>query len=331
MREGKYLVWILDDEWNDHNLEMNMYQQHDIEVKVTRSETLEEDLPIFAPIADGVVAQVGFQCRANIIEKLDSCKVISIPGVGYDHVDVEAATKKGIVVSHVPDYCAEEVSDHTVALILAVTRRLSAYSRKVKEGKWDPMDTLPIQRFSTNTVGFLGFGKIARRVAEKLKPFGVRLIAYAPSVPKEIFSKYTVELVSFNELLRQSTILSLHIPFRQENKNIIGYEQLKQMPKGSFIVNTSRGGLINEEDLYQAIVEGHIAGAGLDVLLNEPPDPNDPLLSLDQVYITPHSGYISDDALRELKHKTCQNIIDGVAGRPLVKVLNQEALNNLFV
>ncbi|MBU8879710.1 C-terminal binding protein [Bacillus sp. FJAT-29790] len=329
MKDGRHLVWILDDEWVDHSVEKAILEQNGFEVKVTRSETLEEDLPQYAPYVDGVIVQVGFPCQAELINKLDSCRVITASSVGYNHIDVEAATGKGIIVSHVPEFCSEEVSDHTITHMLTITRRFPAYHRQVKGGKWAPMDTLPIQRFSKNTVGLLGFGLIARKVARKLKPFGVRIITHAPTAPQEVLAEYAVETVSFNELLKQSTILSLHIPLRPENKNIISYEQLMMMPRGSFIVNTSRGGLINEEDLYQAIFEGHIAGAGLDVLLNEPPNPNDPLLAMDEVFVTPHSGYISEDALEELKNKTCQNIIDGVAGKPLVKTLNSQVLNKI--
>ncbi|WP_066398838.1 C-terminal binding protein [Neobacillus mesonae] len=329
MRNGKYLVWILDDEWIDHTVESDIFQKKGYDVHVTRSGTLEEDLPLYAPYADGVIVQVGFPCDAQLIEKLDSCKIITASSVGYNTIDIDAATRKGIKVTHVPEFCTEEVSDHTIAHMLMITRRFPSYNKQVREGGWNPMDTLPIQRFCNHTVGLLGFGKIARRVAEKLQPFGVRIITHAPTAPKEIFAHYSVEAVSFEQLLRQSTLLSLHIPLRPENQNIISYKQLKLMPKGAFIVNTSRGGLFNEEDLYQAIVEGHIAGASLDVLLNEPPDPNDPLLNLDEVYVTPHSGYISDDALAELKEKTCQNIFDCIEGRPLVKTLNPEVLNHI--
>lgn len=322
MKNGKHLVWILDDEWIDHSVEKVIFEQNGFEVKVTRSETMEADLPHYAPYADGVIVQVGFPCQADLIKKLDSCRVITASSVGYNTIDLEEATKKGIKVTHVPEFCTEEVSDHTIAHMLTITRRFPAYHRQVKEGKWEPMDTLPIKRFSSNTVGLLGFGKIARMVAKKLKPFGVRLITYAPTAPQEVFTNYAVEAVSFSELLKQSNILSLHVPLKPENRNIIRYEQLKMMQKGSFIVNTSRGGLIHEEDLYQAIFEGHIAGASLDVLLNEPPNPKDPLLNMDEVFVTPHSGYISVDALRELKNKTCQNIIDGIAGKPLAKTLN---------
>ncbi|WP_191991879.1 C-terminal binding protein [Bacillus aerolatus] len=329
MKNGKHLVWILDDEWVDHSIEKAIYEQNGFEVKVTRSEAFEEDLPHYAPYADAVVAQVGFQCTAELIDKLDSCRIISASAVGFNHIDVEAATRKGILVSHVPEYCSEEVSDHAITHILTLARRFPAYNEQVKRGEWDPMDTLPIKRFCNHTVGLLGFGRIARKAAQKLKGFGVRLIAHDPSVSEEVFDEYSVEAVSFNELLSQSTILSLHVPLKPDTKNIISYDQLKMMPQGAFIVNTSRGGVINEEDLYKAINEGHIAGAGLDVLLNEPPHSDDPLLNTDKVFVTPHSAYISEEAIVELKTKTSQNAIDGVAGKPVANTLNPQVLNEI--
>ncbi|MGG1400249.1 C-terminal binding protein [Bacillus salipaludis] len=327
MKNGKRLVWILDDEWADHSVEKKIYEQHGFEVKVTRSEALEHDMPNYAPYADGVVAQVGFACNEALIGKLQACKIISASAVGYNHIDVEAAIRKGITVAHVPDYCSEEVSDHTVAHMLTVARRLPTYNAQVREGKWDPLDTLPIRRFGHHTVGLLGFGRIARRVAQKLKPFGVRLLIHDPYISQEVCTEYAVEAVSFEELLEQSTILSLHVPLGSETRSIIRYEQLKMMPKGSFVFNTCRGGVINEEDLIRAIREGHIAGAGLDVLDTEPPNPNYPLLQMNEVFITPHSSYISEEAVLELKTKTCQNIIDGVAGRPLTYTINLKIKN----
>ncbi|MFZ7946984.1 MULTISPECIES: C-terminal binding protein [Bacillaceae] len=323
MKDGRHLVWILDDEWIDHQMEKGIYQQEGFEVKVTRSETFEEDLPLYAPYADGVVAQVGFPCKADLIDKLQSCKVIAISGVGFNHVDLEAATNRGIIVSNVPDYCSEEVSDHTITLMLAVTRRITAYNQKVKEGKWDPLDTLPIRRFRNNTVGLLGFGRIARIVAAKLKSFGVRLLAYDEYVSAETFDSYGVESVSLNELLQQSTILSLHVPLTSETENLLNYERLKMLPKGAFIINTCRGGVINEVDLKKAINEGHIAGVGLDVLAKEPPELDHPLLTMEEVFVTPHSSYVSEESLTELKRRTCQIIIDGAKGIPLTYSLNQ--------
>ncbi|KAB7706710.1 C-terminal binding protein [Bacillus aerolatus] len=327
MRKGRPLVWILDDEWNDHQLEKKMYRQQGFEVKITRSNTLERDIPLYAPYADGVVAQVGFPCGKDIIEQLHSCKVISVPGAGYNHVDVEAAVQKGITVSNVPDYCLEEVSDHTIALMLAVTRRLSSYRHKVREGKWDPLDTRPIHRFSERTVGLLGFGRIARMVATKLKPFGVRLLAYDDRVFDEVLDLYGVTPVSLIELVQLSNVLSLHVPLTPETNNLLDYERLKLMPKGSFIINTCRGGVINEDDLQKLIEEGHIAGAGLDVLEKEPPERDHPLLMMDEVIVTPHASYVSEESLIELRERTCQAVIDGIGGQPLPYSLKQPTVN----
>ncbi|MFK2827014.1 C-terminal binding protein [Bacillus sp. B190/17] len=323
MKEGRHFVWILDDEWNNHELEKNIYKQHGFDVQITRSENLERDLPLYAPYADGVVAQVGFSCGAEIINQLQSCKVISVTGIGYNHVDLEAAAQRGIVVSNVPDYCLEEVSNHTIALILGVTRRLSSYNQKVRAGKWDPMDTLPIRRLSENTIGLLGFGRIARMVTEKLKPFGVRVVAHDQYVPAEVFDTYGVIPVSLDELLQQSDILSLHVPLTPETKHLLHYERLKMLPKGAFVINTCRGGVINENDLKTLIEEGHIAGAGLDVLEEEPPSPDYPLLMMEEVFITPHASYMSEESLTQLRERACQAIIDGVQGNPLPYAVNQ--------
>ncbi|RST70309.1 C-terminal binding protein [Siminovitchia acidinfaciens] len=331
MKDGNRLVWILDDEWTDHSIEKELYEQNGFEVKVTRSENLEKDLPQYAPYADGVVAQVGFLCQAELINQLDACKVISASGVGYNHIDVDAATKKGIVVTHVSDYCSEEVSDHTITHILSLARRFPAYNRQIQNGKWDPVNTQPIQRFNKHTVGLLGLGRIGSKVAKKLSSFGVSLIAHDSNSSQEVFDRYSIERVTFDELLERSTILTMHVSLKNETRNIIGYEELKKMPKGAFIVNTSRGGLLDEEGLRQAILEEHIAGAGLDVLVNEPPVFNDPLLHLDEVFITPHSAYISDDAIYELKSKTCQNIIDILDGREVEGTLNPQVLIALNV
>ncbi|OCA82168.1 hypothetical protein A8F95_15310 [Bacillus wudalianchiensis] len=302
-------------------MEKRIYQQNGFELKVTRSDTLERDSLSYAPYAVGVVAQVGFPCGQDLIEKLHSCKVIAVPGVGYNHIDVEAAARRGISVSNVPDYCVEEVSDHTIALILAMTRRLFAYRQQVRKGKWDPLDTQPIHRFSERTVGLLGFGRIARMVATKLQPFGVRILAFDEYVFDEIFDLYGVTPVSLIELLQLSNILSLHVPLTPETKNLLSYEQLKLMPKGAFIINTCRGGIINETDLQKLIKEGHIAGAGLDVLEKEPPQQGHPLLAMSEVIVTPHASYVSEESLVELRERTTQAIINGIQGHALTHVI----------
>ncbi|MDB4868297.1 MAG: C-terminal binding protein [Cohnella sp.] len=324
MKNGKKLVWILDDEWTDHLLEEKIYHEHGFEVKVTRMDALAEDLPDYAPYADGVVAQVGFPCGADLIEQLHMCKAIAISGVGFNHVDIKAATQKGIVVANVPDYCMEEVSDHTVALMLAVSRRLIAYRQAVLKGNWDPMDTKSIYRFKDRNVGLLGFGRIARKVAEKLQGFGVRIQAHDEYVSADTFQQYGVTAVSLEDLLRKSDILSLHVPLTPETSEMLNYERMKSMPKGAVIINTCRGGVIRETDLQALIIEGHLAGAGLDVLAVEPPGPDHPLKSMEEVLITPHSSYISVESVKELKERTCLIVIDAVNGHKLSYSLNPQ-------
>ena len=296
-------------------MELSIYAENEFEVKITRSDTLEEDILKYAPYADGVVAQVGSPCDASLIEKLDSCKVIAVSGVGFNHVDVKAASEKGIPVATVPDYCVEEVSDHTVMLFLAITRRLRYFNENVRNGKWDPLATPRIHRLRTQTVGLLGFGRIARKVAQKLQAFGVQIIAHDLYVADDKFDAYGVKSVSLDDLFEESNVLSLHIPLTKDTKGIVNYERLMKMPNGSFVINTCRGGTIDEEALVKAIKAGHISGAALDVLENEPPELDYELLHMDEVLITPHSAYISEEAVVELKEKTCQAIIDGVNGK----------------
>jgi D-3-phosphoglycerate dehydrogenase len=315
MENQSMKVWILDDEWFTHELEEEIYTNQGIEFKVTRSSSVQEDFESFGKHADGIVAQVGFECGEDIISRLTKCKIIASSGVGFNHIDMDAAAKKGIFVTNLADYCIGEVSDHTVALALVTIRRLRAYNDQVRKGGWDPLDTLPIHRLQGRTIGLLGFGRIAKEVAKKFKVFGVRVIAHDTYVPEEVFVENGVESVTLDELLERSNILSLHVPLTEETEGLVDYKRMKKMQKGSFIINTCRGAIINEDDLTRVIKEGHIAGAGLDVLIDEPPNKDSELLHLDEVYITPHSSYVSVESEHELRSRTCLNVINAMNGK----------------
>lgn len=320
--KNKAKVWILDDEGLTHDKEFEIYREHNIEYKVTTKTTFDKDLEEFGVNTDAVVAQVGFPCDANLISRLENCKAIFTFGMGFNHVDLEAAAKKGIYVCNMPDYCAEEVSDHTVALSLTLLRRLFCYNKKVKEGIWDPTDTKPIYRLSNTVVGLFGFGQIARKVAERFKPFGVQLIAHDRYVDEVVFKEYGVTSVDFDTLLQQSNLLSLHVPLTNETRNILNYKRMKMLPKGAIIVNTCRGGIIQEEDLEKIIREQHLSGAGLDVLSNEPPAPTNGLLALEETIITPHAAYFSIEAEEELQTRTAQNVVRVVNGEKPKHIVN---------
>src|SRR5699024_11613731 len=327
---GKPFVWILDDEWEQHDLELKRYEEAGYEVKVTRSHELEHDLFKYAAIADGVVAQVGFPCGKEIINALENCKVIAISGVGFNHVDLEAATERGIYVSNVPDYCMDEVSDHTIAMLLYWMRRLSRFQSEVqKDRSWDPLCISDIHRISDVTVGLLGLGRIARKVAEKLQVFGARVIAHDAYVDDAVFRKYNVESVSLDKLLNESQFLSLHVPLTPDTENILDEVNLKKLPKNAFIVNTCRGGIINEKDLENAIKSGHIAGAALDVLAQEPPNFDHPLIHMEKVLITPHSAYNSIESLQTLRHRSCDIVIEGIENGKLIHSINRETIKLL--
>lgn len=315
-------VWILDDEWFTHELEEEIYKKHGIEYKVTRSESVKDDLETFGKDADGIVAQVGFPCGEEIISRLTKCKIIASSGVGFNHIDMKRATEKGIYVTNMADYCIGEVSDHTIALALVVARRLRAYNEQVRNGDWNPLDTLPIRRLQGRTVGLLGFGRIAKEVAKKFKVFGVHVIAHDKFVPKKAFVELGVESVSLDELLERSNILSLHVPLTEETEGMINYERLKQLEKGSIIINTCRGAIVMEDDLIRVMKERHLAGVGLDVLMEEPPKEDLELLHMDEVYVTPHSSYVSVESEYELRSRTSLNVIRAIEGEVPEFVLN---------
>mgnify|MGYP001270259043 FL=1 len=319
----KTKVWILDDEGLSHEKEFEIYEQHHIEYRVTTKASFEKDLKEFGKEAIAVVCQVGFPIDSELINELTNCKVICSFGMGFNQIDLQAATDKNIYVCNVPDYCAEEVADHTLALSLSLLRRLFHYNKNVKNGIWDPTDTEPIHRLSNIVIGLLGFGQIARNVAQKFKAFGVTIIAYDKFVDDKVFEEYGVTRVSFEELLERSNLLSLHVPLTDETRNMLNYEQLKKLPKGAFVVNTCRGGVIVEDDLVKLIKEKHISGAGLDVLLSEPPEKDHELLQLDEVIITPHAAYFSIEAEEQMQRETAWNVVRVVQNETPKNIVNK--------
>lgn len=315
-------VWILDDEWFSHDVEKGIYEENGFAYLITRSDTLDEDFQSFGKDADGIVAQVGFEFGRSYIEQLSKCKIIASSGVGFNHIDLEATKEKGIYVTNMADYCVGEVSDHTVALALIVALRMRAYNDQIRNGEWNPLDTLPIHRLQGRTFGILGFGRIAREVARKIKPFGMKVIAHDAYVDEAAFDKEGVESVSLDALFERSDMLTLHVPLTPETEGLVNEARLRQMPKDAIILNTCRGAVINEVDLEKVIKDGHIAGAGLDVLTEEPPSDDLPLLHMEEVYVTPHSSYVSVESEYELRSRTSNNVIRAVAGERPEFVVN---------
>jgi D-3-phosphoglycerate dehydrogenase len=244
-----------------------------------------------------------------MIDGLERCKVISLGSVGVDSVDVAAATARGIPVTNVPDTFIEEVADHAMMLILATFRRLVVQDRLVREGRWKegrPM-LLPIPRLMGQTLGLIAFGHVARAVATRARAFGVHMLAYDPYVEELVMSPYGVEPVGLTELLQRSDIVSMHAPATPEAQHMLREEHFRLMKPSALFVNTGRGPTVDEGALVKALQEGWIAGAGLDVLEQEPPAPSNPLLGMENVILTAHvasaSARFDPARLRRVGHE----------------------------
>ncbi|MDW7740375.1 MAG: C-terminal binding protein [Bacillota bacterium] len=241
------------------------------------------------------------------IDSLEKCKIIARYGIGVDTIDLEAARERGIYVTNVPDYCVDEVSDHAMALLLASVRKIVPLHRTVQSGIWSIQEQRPMYRLRGQTLGFMGFGKIARLVKEKAAPFGFKFIAYDPFL-KESPDK-EVDLVELQDLFSRSDYLSLHTPLTPETRGMVNYSLLSLMKPTAIIINTARGPVINEDDLVKALDEKKIGGAALDVLKQEAISKDDPLLGRDNVIITPHAAYYSEEATVEQRNKAVMQII----------------------
>jgi D-3-phosphoglycerate dehydrogenase len=249
------------------------------------------------------------QVSAKAVGLSPNLRIIGRLGVGLDNIAVDEATRRGIWVTNVPDYCFEEVADHSVGMLLSYTRGLMHFDREVKAGRWEP-STARLRRMSTLTVGIVGYGRIGRSTAQKLNGFGARVLAYtrSPLVEKG------VEFVALDKLLRESDAVIVHIPLTADTKHLFNRERLASMKKGAFLVNVSRGAVIDTIALIEALQSGHLGGAALDVLENEPNVPP-ALLALPNVMITPHIAFTSDASLTELRTWASEEVVRVLKGQ----------------
>ncbi|NSW83580.1 MAG: C-terminal binding protein [Syntrophothermus sp.] len=273
-----------------------------------------DDILEAARDADAIIVCFA-EITGEIIGALSKCKIIARTGIGVNNIDVEAATRKGIVVTNVPDYCVEEVSDHTLALLLALVRKIPMLDRHVKQGRWTFSEFRPMPRLRGKVLGLIGFGKISREFARKAMVLGFEIIAYDPYLPPEVFAQYGVKSAGLEEIITTADFISLHVPLTPETRHLLGEKELKAMKRTAYLVNSSRGGLIDEEALYKALKEGWIAGAALDVLEREETEVKTPLLTLDNVIITPHSAYYSEESVAELRSKVVEEVISVLTGK----------------
>jgi D-3-phosphoglycerate dehydrogenase len=275
--------------------------------------------------ADGVLVNL-HPLPGGIIEKLERCRVISRYGVGYDNVDVETATSKGIWVARVPDYCLEDVSDQALALLMGCVRKVAFKDRRIREGAWNLHKVQPSYRIAGKTLGLVGYGAIARTLQRKVAGFGLsRILVFDPYVEPKMISDNGAEPVTLRKLLKEADYVSVHAPLNEETRGLIGSRELAHMKMTAILVNTSRGPLLDEEAVAEALAAGKIAAAGLDVFETEPLSPDSPLLKLDNAVLSDHAGWYSEESLAELKTKAARNVLAVLKGERPIYPVNQPA------
>ena len=315
----KSKVLITDYVWPSTDPEREILEAAGIEL-VVAPDASESTLAALATDVDAIMFCFA-QVTGKVLESAPKCKIAARYGIGVDNVDISKATQLGIVVTNVPDYCMDEVTDHALGMILALNRRLVPHTRSVLSGGWDGVAlNQPMHRTRGATLGIVGFGRIGRSLADKAVGFGLNILTYDPLIEPDSPLE-GASAVSFDDLLRESDFISLHVPLTPSTENMISTSELAKMKPGSILINCARGGLIDEDALAASLEREHIAGAGLDVVEPTPPDPASPLMSQENVIITPHTAFFSQASTLELERRTAAEV---------VRVLNREVPQNLI-
>jgi D-3-phosphoglycerate dehydrogenase len=248
---------------------------------------------------------------ARALEAAGTLRAIVRVGVGVDNVDTRAAASAAVAVARVPDYCVEEVADHTLALLLTVERRIVALAAEAAAGRWDFRAAGPIRRLCGRTLGLVGYGRIARAVGERARAFGLEVAAHDPWA---VDFEGAEAVGSLDELLSRSDVFSLHVPLSEETRSLVGRRELDLLPESAVLLNTARGGLVDEEALADALRSGRLRGAGLDVLAAEPPPAGHPLEDAPNLVLTPHAAFYSEEAVLELRRRSVETALALLAG-----------------
>jgi D-3-phosphoglycerate dehydrogenase / 2-oxoglutarate reductase len=284
----------------------------DPELRVATSASAEDILAV-ARDADAILVTYA-KLPGDLLRQLRRCKAIGRFGLGVDNIDIAAAAELGITVTYVPDYCMQEVSDHAMALLLALARKVPQSNALVQAGRWDMPAVVPIHRLAGRVVGLVGFGNIPRALAPKAKAFGLRVVAHDPNVSQQALAAAGVEGMSFDRLLEISDFVSIHAPLLPATRGLFNAEVFGKMKQGAYLINTARGPLVDEDALLAALDSGRLGGAALDVIAVEPLPKESRLIGRDNVVLTPHTGFYSVEALNELQTKCAADVARVLSG-----------------
>jgi D-3-phosphoglycerate dehydrogenase / 2-oxoglutarate reductase len=288
----------------------------DPEYRVAKSPGPEDILSV-ARDADAILVTYA-KLTGDLLRQLKNCKAIGRFGLGVDNIDLPAAKELGIAVNYVPDYCLREVSDHAMALLLALARKVTFSNKLVQSGRWEVPPIVPLRRVEGQVLGLIGFGNIPRVLAPKAKAFGLHVLTHDPYVSADVLDAAGVEGVSFDELLARSDFISLHAPLLPATRGLMNASAFAKVKKRAFLINTARGPLVDEAALAAALDSGQLGGAALDVVATEPLAKDSPLLGRDNVILTPHTAFYSVEALEELQTKCASDVARVLSGEKAV-------------
>ena len=316
-----FRVLITDYMW--HSLEIEKTILEEVGAELIVAETGDEVELLTLASAANVILTCWKPVTSKVLDVAKRCLAVGRYGIGLDNIAVDHATELGILVTNIPDYCLDEVSDHTLALILACARNIARFTRETHHGIWDLSKGSSMRRLRGKTLGLVGYGKIARKLTPKALALGFKVIAYdilfssTEEIQPSVIATHDLEY-----LLRAADYISLHVPLTEKTHFLIDAHAFKLMKPTAFLINTSRGAIIDETDLYQALTEGWIAGAAIDVLVQEPPDKSYPLFSCDNLIATPHAAFYSIEAIEELEQRAALQAVEVLRGRIPPNIVN---------
>tara|TARA_B100000029_G_scaffold502566_1_gene578040 strand:+ start:1036 stop:2019 length:984 start_codon:yes stop_codon:yes gene_type:complete len=319
-------ILITDYVWPNINIEKKIIEDNGHELIVSpNSDT--ETLKNLIKDVDAILF-----CFADINEEVlgaaEKCKVACRYGIGVDNIDIKKATELGIIITNIPDYCLDEVSDHVLAMLLTLNRSIIPHDKKVKRGLWHEVNKVErVRRLSESTLGIIGYGRIGRKVAEKANIFGIKVMAFDPILNGDD-EKNNVQSVTLDFLIKNSDFITLHIPLIKETKHLISFDQVQMMNDDVIIINAARGGLINEDALIHGLSTGKILGVGLDVMEDDHPKASNKLFGFDNVIVTPHTAYFSQESNQELQRRVVGEALTVLGGNLPENLINRDVIQN---
>lgn len=323
----RYKVAVTDHLFSSMEEEQEIFRRMDAELAVGQCRAEEETIALSRD-ADAILNTYAPMTK-KVIEALEKCRVIVRFGIGVDNVALDAATERGIMVANTNDYCIEEVADQAMALLLACARGLFPSAGIARDAVWNFNRMPRLARIRGQTLGLLGAGRIGSAVAARAKGFGLRVLVYDPYVSQEAVREMAVERVDLDTLLGESDFLSVHVPLEAKTLALINEAALMKMKPTAYLINVARGKIVDQAALCRALQAGRIAGAALDVLETEPPRPDDPILRFDNVILTPHAAWYSEQSRMDMRRKAVGQVVSVLKGELPYSLVNREVLERI--